>query len=94
MGDLIQRCIGTRNGKPEVLAETAVPRVLGAMRGHDARADLLQDASALFREAAERGEWLSQRGLATQLREHGYRFPNDQLRQIAEVTRPIPASAA
>ena len=34
-------------------------RVLGAAGSHDAKAGLLQDANALFREAAERGEWLS-----------------------------------
>jgi hypothetical protein len=68
-----------------------VPRITGR---HDARADLLHDASAIFREAAERGEQLSQRGLARQLRDRGYRFPNDQLRQIAEATRSVPARAA
>ncbi len=54
--------------------------------GHRAEPDrgLLRDASALYRDAAARGERLSQRMLARQLRGHGHRFPNEQLRQIAE----------
>ena len=45
---------------------------------------LLRDASALYQDAAARGERLSQRMLARQLRGHGHRFPNEHLRQIAE----------
>jgi len=45
---------------------------------------LLRDASAIYQDAAARGERLSQRTLARQLRGHGHRFPNDHLRQIAE----------
>jgi len=58
--------------------------------GHSGRSDrgpdpeLLRDASAIYQDAAERGEQLSQRTLARQLRGHGDRFPNDHLRQIAE----------
>jgi hypothetical protein len=73
---------------------SSLPRVPNPAGGHDAKADLLRDASALFREHDERGEQLSQRGLARQLRDRGHRFPNDQLRQIAEATRPVPAMAA
>jgi hypothetical protein len=57
-------------------------------------ADLLTDARAICRDATERGERLSQRALARQLRGRGHRFPNEQLRQIAEGTGILPASAA
>ncbi len=58
--------------------------------GHSGRSDrgpypeLLHDASAIYQDAAARGEQISQRTLARQLRGHGHRFPNDHLRQIAE----------
>ena len=45
---------------------------------------LLRDANAIYQDAAARGERLSQRTLARQLRGHGHRFPNDHLRWIAE----------
>jgi len=45
---------------------------------------LLRDASAICQDAAARGERLSQRMLARQLRSHGYRFPNEHLRCIAD----------
>ncbi len=45
---------------------------------------LLHDASAIYQDAAARGERLSQRTLARQLRGHGHRFPNEHLRQIAD----------
>ncbi len=45
---------------------------------------LLRDASAIYRDAAARGERLSQRTLARQLRGHGHRFPNEHLRWIAD----------
>jgi hypothetical protein len=48
------------------------------------RPGLLRDASAIYQDAAARGERLSQRTLARQLRGHGHRFPNDHLRQIAD----------
>ncbi|HEY1616506.1 MAG TPA: hypothetical protein VGG25_02755 [Streptosporangiaceae bacterium] len=54
---------------------------------------LLSDASEIYLDAAARGERLSQRALARQLRERGHRFPNDQLRQIAEATHATPAAA-
>jgi hypothetical protein len=56
--------------------------------------DLLGDARAICLDAAARGERLSQRALARQLRNRGHRFPNEQLRQIAAGTGLIPASAA
>jgi hypothetical protein len=45
---------------------------------------LLDAASAIFQDAAGRGERLSQRMLAQQLRGHGHRFPNEHLRLIAD----------
>ena len=45
---------------------------------------LLRDASAIYQDAAARGERLSQRMLARQLRSHGHRFPNEHLRSIAD----------
>ena len=45
---------------------------------------LLDAASAIHQDAAARGERLSQRMLARQLRGHGHRFPNEHLRQIAD----------
>ena len=56
--------------------------------------ELLSDASAIRAAAATRGERLSQRALARQLRERGHQFPNDQLHQIAEVTRLAEVRAA
>ena len=48
------------------------------------RPNLLRDAGAIYRNAAARGERLSQRTLARQLRGHGHRFPNEHLRLIAD----------
>jgi hypothetical protein len=45
---------------------------------------VLRDASAIYQDAAMRGERLSQRMLARQLRRHGHRFPNEHLRLIAD----------
>jgi hypothetical protein len=45
---------------------------------------LLHAASAIYRDAAARGERLSQRMLARQLRGNGHRFPNEHLRLIAD----------
>lgn len=44
---------------------------------------VVRDATAIVQRAAARGERLSQRGLARQLRRQGHHFPNDHLRQIA-----------
>ena len=48
------------------------------------RPGVLRDARTIYRNAAARGERLSQRTLARQLRGHGHRFPNEHLRLIAE----------
>ena len=45
---------------------------------------LLDAARAIYRDASARGERLSQRTLARQLRGNGHRFPNEHLRQIAD----------
>jgi hypothetical protein len=52
-------------------------------RNFGARDPILRDARALCHDAAARGERLSQRALARQLRDRGHRFPNQQLAQIA-----------
>jgi hypothetical protein len=51
--------------------------------GMGPRPGLLRDARAIYQDAAARGERLSQRTLARQLRGHGHRFPNEHLRLIA-----------
>jgi hypothetical protein len=48
------------------------------------RQGVLRDAQVIYRDAAARGERLSQRTLARRLRRHGHRFPNDHLRLIAD----------
>jgi hypothetical protein len=55
---------------------------------------LLQDATAIYQRAAARGERLSQRALARQLRVRGHRFPNDYLHQIARSAGLAPGRAA
>jgi hypothetical protein len=52
--------------------------------GMGPRPGLLRDARAIYQDAAARGERLSQRMLARQLRGHGHRFPNEHLRLIAD----------
>jgi hypothetical protein len=52
--------------------------------GIEAAPGLLDAASAIYQDAAARGERLSQRMLARQLRGHGHRFPNEHLRKIAD----------
>ena len=52
--------------------------------GPGPRPGLLRDADTIYRDAAARGERLSQRTLARQLRRHGHRFPNEHLRLIAD----------
>ncbi len=54
---------------------------------------LLDAAIPNYQDAAARGKRLSQRALARQLRDHGHRFPNGQLRTIA-VSIGLPASNA
>ena len=46
---------------------------------------LLRDATLILQNASARGQRLSQRTLARELRGHGHHLPNDHLRQIAEI---------
>jgi hypothetical protein len=64
--------------------------------GADSAPDLLllHTATMICQDAAARGERLSQRALARQLREHGHRFPNDHLRLIATSIGLTQADAA
>jgi hypothetical protein len=55
---------------------------------------LLQDATVICQHAAARGERLSQRALARQLRLRGHRFPNNHLRRIAQSVGIAPGQAA
>jgi len=55
----------------------------GERDGADPHPGLLRDAAAIYQHAAARGERLSQRALARELRLRGHRFPNNHLRQIA-----------
>ncbi len=52
--------------------------------GMGPRLGLLRDADAIYRDAAARGQRLSQRTLARQLRGRGHHFPNEHLRLIAD----------
>jgi hypothetical protein len=56
----------------------------GRRDAHGPDPRVLRDASAILQNASARGQRLSQRSLARQLRKHGHHFPNDHLQQIAE----------
>jgi hypothetical protein len=58
------------------------PGAPDAESGPDPR--LLRDATLIFNNASARGQRLSQRTLARELRRHGHHFPNDHLHQIAD----------
>jgi hypothetical protein len=45
---------------------------------------LLRDARLIFHNARARGQRLSQRMLAWEVRGHGHHFPTDHLRHIAQ----------
>lgn len=70
------------------------PRPHGPAEGGGVPAELLRDARALYAAATARGQQMSQRTLARQLREHGHRFSNDQLRLITKSTRLAGAKAS
>jgi hypothetical protein len=55
--------------------------------------DMIRDATAIYCDARARGERLSQRALARQLRDRGHQFPNDQLHHIAARTGLTPGPA-
>ena len=63
-------------------------------RGRVDTAGLLRDAAAICQHATARGERLSQRTLARQLRLRGHRFPNDHLQRIAKRAGLAPGRAA
>lgn len=63
----------TRSHTVEVIAVTA---------RDDSRGELLADAAQLIEHAQRSGRALSQRALATQLRERGHRFSNQMLRDL------------
>jgi hypothetical protein len=75
-----------------MLAPPSSPAVVlmrppGAASGTaDTRPDprLIREATLIVQNASARGERLSQRTLARELRGRGHHFPNDHLRQIAE----------
>ena len=74
-----------------ILAPPPAPTALRVRPAHDAsgsaaRPDprVLRDASVILQNASARGQRLSQRSLARELRGHGHHFPNDHLRLIAE----------
>jgi len=66
----------------------------GERDGTNPNTGLLRDAIAICQHAAARGEPLSQRTLARQLRLRGHRFPNDHLQQIAQSVGLAPGRAA
>lgn len=55
---------------------------------------LIMEASRLFRGARDRGDQLSQRALAAELRNRGHRFSNAELRCIAETIGLVPQRQA
>lgn len=56
--------------------------------------DLLREANRICQAAADRGERISQRALARQLRGHGHRFSNEHLHGIAATIGLTPEKAA
>ena len=87
-------CLAPRSdGGSLQAAQANVPHDLCGWAGDGLEPVLLDAASAIYRDAAARGERLSQRALARKLRDHGHRFPNGQLRLIA-VSIGLPAGKA
>ena len=70
----------------------AAPPGQAVEAGPDPR--LLRDAALILQNASARGQRLSQRTLARELRGHGHHFPNDHLHQIAESIGLAPQRAA
>jgi hypothetical protein len=62
--------------------------------GGTGRQALVRDASLIYRTAASRGERVSQRMLASQLRSHGHRFSNRHLHAIAASAGVAPRTVA
>lgn len=55
---------------------------------------LLSDAREILQAARTRGDRMSQRRLATQLRDRGHRFPNAQVSEIARIIGLVPERQA
>jgi len=81
--------IATQAGTPPGQSEPA-----GQSPGGRPDLLLVRAAAVLCQDAAARGERLSQRALARQLRQHGHRFPNEHLRLIATSIGLARSSAA
>jgi hypothetical protein len=75
-GLMIGLLVVKMSGQPEA----DLPPVAGVK--HD-RAELLADATRIVEDAQADGRTVSRRALAAQLREHGHRFSNHTLRDIA-----------
>jgi hypothetical protein len=77
-------------------ASVVGPRPVAAVAvdGSVPRPEVVGAARAICADATARGERLSQRALARQLRDHGHRFPNQDLRHIAEIATLSAAQAA
>jgi hypothetical protein len=73
----------TKAGGAEDASARWVHDVTRSRNGVRPRPGLLRDAQVFYQDAEARGERLSQRTLARQLRRNGHRFPNDHLRWIA-----------
>ena len=67
-----------------VLPMRPVPATGAPVGGAGPDPRLLRDAALILENASVRGQRLSQRTLARELRGHGHHFPNDHLHQIAE----------
>jgi hypothetical protein len=83
---------GASNGREDQPGSWSPP--YGSAADGSVPTGLLRDAQDLYIAAAARGQRMSQRALAQQLRERGHRFSNDQLRLIAESTRLAGAKAS
>ncbi len=79
---------------PGTTVDGAAPLPSNPNVGGTGRQALLRDASVIYRTAASRGERVSQRMLASQLRSHGHRFSNRHLHEIAAGASAAPRRVA
>ena len=75
---------GAQSGASPTADRHPSGEVIRYRTGRGPQPGLLRDADTIYRRATTRGERLSQRTLARQLRRHGHRFPNEHLRLIAD----------
>jgi hypothetical protein len=105
LGSAASRALVLAPSTSQVAPTSHVPVVIGSAvptdRSEDGEHDdagphpgLLRDATAICQHAAARGERLSQRALARQLRLRGHRFPNNHLGRIAQNVGLAPGRAA